>query len=317
MNQIMDRKKRTILTSVFVFVILMAFGWTGAANAAKHTSTKQANLAPDIARISMDEMVREYEFSELIGDSSLVIIGKVSKISDAFKIRWVDGSVSQAMDVTVDVTETFRGNPNQQQVVIRIKGGLVDDVYEDYAQEPELVHGETYLFFLHQPNVGGGRNTFGDYHYITGMSQGVFQPLEASGLISAEKKKLAQKEALFINAAASLQDVKLDEYQLTGKDILQESISPNDAILSIQSLSQMMAAANEKWPVNEYKLKEDLLSNYETNRNSGFITQEEYDILIAAMNEYAVIVDEDYKEPVDLEAEKEKDRLRSHLDALA
>ncbi|MFQ7139984.1 hypothetical protein [Evtepia sp.] len=35
--------------------------------------------------------------------------------------------------------------------------------------------GEEYLLFLNQPSMGGAFHTLGDYYYITGVTQGVFQ----------------------------------------------------------------------------------------------------------------------------------------------
>ena len=45
---------------------------------------------------------------------------------------------------------------------------------ESRAPPPELA-GEEYLLFLNQPSMGGAFHTLGDYYYITGVTQGVFQ----------------------------------------------------------------------------------------------------------------------------------------------
>lgn len=276
-------------------------------------STKLSTLEDSVQEIRYESIIPFYDFPSLIEDSSLVIKARVSDISDAFKIRWVSGGTSHAMDVTVDVLTVFRGQASDT-VTIRIDGGLVGDVYEDY--EPELYLGNTYLFFLYQPNVGGGLNTEGDYYYATGSSQGIFQQLDDSASVSNDILKSMQKDNLFINSSISVHnDVQISRYQLAKQDtFLQEGSSTGTAILSESVFSKSIAAANKVYRINPKRVEEELLDNYNGNLQRGFITQEEYDIVVAQMDEYAIIVDDDYREPANPEAEKEKERLRAVLE---
>jgi len=285
------------------------------------TSTKRHDLDDSVQRVSVNGMLAAYSFPDLIADSSLVIKGRVSEISETFKILWAGEGNSLATDVTVEVLETFRGRAQGGSVTVRMNGGLgsgwIDGelcaYYEDYENEPELFLGETYLLFLHQPNVGGGMNTEGDYYYVSGVSQGVFLTMEAEDVSSHKKLKQNEvNETYFINSSFSLYDeADLSLFHFAVKeDCFGQSSHPDKAILSQGLLPEIMAAADKTMPIEENRQREQLLSAYKGNLERGIITQEEYDAYLAEMDAYAVIVDKDYQEAPDPEAEKQKEELR-------
>lgn len=311
------KKKLVIVIGLVLVVALLAAVCLYAIprqNPSELLSTKRYELDDKTEQILVTGLVPAYSFPKLVEESSLIIKGKISEISEAVKIRWVDGGTSHATDVTVQVLDSYRGE-TPDTVTIRVNGGLIGDVYESYSAEPELKAGETCLFFLYQPNVGGGKNTQGDYYYITGLSQGVFQEMNQAAI--SENGKLQKEEGpLFINSALSLRGgTDLSDFDIIGPEaFMQEDSFPGDAILSLQTLPDIMEKANEDFPINPDRLKEELLENYRVNLQNDMITEEEYDKLLKQMDEYATIVDDDYQEPADPEAEKEKERLRAVLE---
>jgi len=128
-------------------------------------------------------------FDDLFEQSSLVITGKVTGISQPFKIKSPSGSTADFIDYYITVSDIFRGNTDDEIIAIRT----------EIIHEPNLSlkENEEYLFFLYQPGMGGAFNTEGDYYYILGLTQGIFDIVELSEkYISQSGQELTHSELL-------------------------------------------------------------------------------------------------------------------------
>lgn len=113
---------------------------------------------------------------DLFQEATLIVEGTVSGAPDEFQIMSVSGSVANFSDYPFRITSVFRGTPDNsaENITIRIQGGTVNNLTEEYSGSPKFEVGQDYLVFLYQPERGGSFNTEGDYYYVLGLSQGVF-----------------------------------------------------------------------------------------------------------------------------------------------
>lgn len=209
---------------------------------------------------SMVELTQQ----EMITRSSLVAIGSVSEISDAFQIKPVNGGdPSVFTDYTVEVSDILRGELDSDTVSVRIQGGTANGMTTIAEEAPELEKGQTYLLYLYQPGRGGSYNTEGDYYYITGVSQGVFALSSDMPLPAGE-----------YDAEMRLSDISTDT---------ETEWTLRDAEESIQDI-------NEKQPADKDYVYKQAYENWQANLDSGFMTQEEFDRSVKESKIYAKII---------------------------
>lgn len=128
-----------------------------------------------------------------------------------------------------------------------------------------LTVGKDYLFFLDKPVSGGGYNTEGDYYYITSGSSGADE--SSAETVKDERGEIVPKTF----------------YPYETRELSKDAIDYLNFMEEIKTY-------NESHPVDEmYRLKryeKDLQSNLDT----GFITQEEYEQSHELIKTYATIV---------------------------
>ncbi len=197
-------------------------------------------------------LVEEKSLDDLVGESSLIVRGKV-EASSVIQVESPQGGVTNFTDYSVAVTETIRGE-EQEQVTVRVRGGLTGNLNVVNEDSPELLPEGKYLFFLYQPGMGGGFNTEGDYYYITGVYQGAYH-------LEAEAGQPAVARAFG-----------------GGETTQAEQLTANIEMLS-----------DEK-PLEPDQNKKVFLENLQNNLESGFITQGEYDEILAGAGEYAQVI---------------------------
>lgn len=191
---------------------------------------------------------------DLIRESSLVIHGKISGQSEAFKIVPVFGdSPSIFTDYYVEIFDVLRGEVGDvtQPISVRVQGGIADDLEVVAEDAPEFTVGDEVLLFLYQPNMGAAYNTEGDYYYVLGLSQGAYFKEDNTDTYSTE-----------LNI-----DIVLSEF------------------------AEEINALNEEFPIDENNEYNTLIENLKKNIETGFITQEEYEDFVAETHEYATIID--------------------------
>lgn len=230
-----------------------------------------------------------YSLEDLIQESTLVVRGTVSAVSEPFLIYGVGDNAGTLVhtDYTISVAETLRGKAPAEEITVRMEGDRADpsDIYEDYAS---LREGQEYLLFLWKPDRGAGFTTRGDYYYITGETEGVYEPAQAEK--AGEAARSASADRLFISQYALNIQPELPAGSSLAK-AQQEPAEKGELIFGLSALREELKAAETEYPpenVNHRAIAEEA---YRANVQSGMITQEECDRYIAELDEYAVIVE--------------------------
>ena len=105
---------------------------------------------------------------ELIAQSSLIVKGTVSEVSDAFQVKpETGGDASTYVDNTIRIEQTFRGQADANTVTVRVQD---DDQVS--TEDAKLEQGKEYLLFL-----SSGENTT---YRVTGAMQGAYE-VQADG----------------------------------------------------------------------------------------------------------------------------------------
>lgn len=201
---------------------------------------------------------------DLMEQATLVIRGKVAGQSDAFRVSPVfGGDPTIFTDYYVEVYEVLRGDSASPSdtITVRIQGGTVDNLRVIAEEAAELNADDEVLLYLYTPGMGSGYNTEGDYYYIVGVNQGAYVLDESSEIM----KFSASDDESFVNKEGE----KVD-FQETKEEV--------------ENFSEIV-------PVDEDAVYNDFLETCNKNLKSGFITQEEYDRLLAETREYATIID--------------------------
>lgn len=277
------------------------------------TSTKEKNLPENVSVTTASGILAPYDFAKLSSHSALIVYGRVSKIHDSILLKDSYGGVSTHTDVEIEPQQVFRGEA-EDKITLRLSGGLVDGRYTEYPEQPELLLDGEYLFFLRQPDCGAGVYAKGDYYYLTGVSQGVFCAVEKQEEKAAAAWKDGEDDLIFVNSRSSLpvrQLKGMDEAQ----DIASWQVPASEAVLSLHTLERLYPAFNKEHPVGETGERQESLEAYQGNLENGMITQEEYDELVASLDEYAEEITPEQAEELEKENQAEKDRLKELVNA--
>jgi hypothetical protein len=122
---------------------------------------------------------------------------------------------------------------------------------------PVLEIGQKYVVFLYHPGRGGGYNTQGNYFYVTGASQGVY-----------EESSESDGESGYV----------LTRQSADGATLTQEELIAQIATVEASNIP--------------HRTRMEIFSeNIAKNLESGFISAEEYDQLLEDAQTYAQIID--------------------------
>lgn len=205
-------------------------------------------------------IIEEMDMDELTEKSNLIIRGVVADIGTPIQIEAVGGGITNFTNYTIQVSDVISGTETETAIV-RVQGGTVNDLEVICDEAPDLVLGKEYILFLYRPDLGGGYNTTGDYHYITGMYQGVYE--------------IGDGDSEFVKMAIPA--------ERQGTSSVQQV-----------SISQFVADIDEaktKLPSGYiYSVDSEFQSNLQANLESGFISQEEYEQMLAEREQYATIL---------------------------
>ena len=205
-------------------------------------------------------IVEEMDMDALTEKSNLIIRGVVDEICAPIQIEAVGGGITNFTDYTIQVKDVMSGTETET-VTVRVQGGTTGGLEVICDEAPDLVVGKEYILFLYKPDIGGGYNTAGDYYYLTGMYQGVY---EIGGSSSEFLKMVVPTE---IQGVSSAQQVSVSQFTADINEAKQKL--PRGYVYSVDSEFQ---------------------SNLQANLDSGFITQEEYDQWLAESQQYATIL---------------------------
>ena len=211
------------------------------------------NTEPAITEM-ISYLLVELSNEELVEQSHLIVRGQVTSISPAFKIEATGGGTLIFTDYTISVKEVYRGK-DVNEVIVRQEGGQVGDQKIICENTPVLDVGKEFIFFLYQPSLGVGFDTGGDYYKINGVNQGLFAVEETAGTMMVVAEDGGEKT-------------------------------------SLQTLAQEIEALDQEYPVNYNWEREEMIENMKANLESGFITKEESEQMLAELYQYAKIVEE-------------------------
>ena len=174
---------------------------------------------------------------ELFQDASLIVEGTVVGNTDAFRIESVSGNFGNYTDYQFQINSVLRGEPanGADSVDIRVQGGTVGNVTEEYSGSPEFEVGENYLVFLYQPGRGGSFNTEGDYYYVLGLCQGVFAKDENEQYLSQSGEKLADDYLI-----QPINDVPVDPDHFRNEYIENQRRNLENGFLTQEEFDQLM-----------------------------------------------------------------------------
>lgn len=246
-----------IVSCLFVVMTIMCFSaCSSTSSIEKPNDVALDEVSPsDDAVLTIHGILEEKTEDQLFEQSSLLIIGTVKGNGNSFQVRKATGETGNFTDYEIDVANTLRGNLEQFSVVVRVRGGTAGGVTEICTPGPELKTGEEYLLFLYKPARGGDFNTEGNYYYVLGLTQGVFQK------VSNNAEKLTT-------------DVYKSQ---NGHEI---------------TYARIQERANE-YPVNELYFRTEYIENQQRNLENGFITQAEYEQIMSNIDVYeSVVLDE-------------------------
>lgn len=136
------------------------------------------------------------------------------------------------------------------------EGGQVGNMEFVCEGGPSFELGKEYVLFLYRPMPGYGLATEEEYYWRVGSDQGVYE-LES------------------------------------GADGAVMAVSQDDgAKSSLQTFSNRIKELDQEYPVNYNWEREEMLENMKANLESGFITKEESEQMLAELYQYAKIVEE-------------------------
>lgn len=126
--------------------------------------------------VYVDGSLAYYSVDDLFAGSTLVVSGTITGEPESLRVRHASADMeTNFTDYTLAVEHVYRSQAAGETLTVRLYGGTAGNVTEIYSPAPQLAAGEEYLLFLNQPSMGGAFHTLGDYYYITGVTQGVFQ----------------------------------------------------------------------------------------------------------------------------------------------
>lgn len=203
----------------------------------------------------VSKCIAEHSPEELLEKSHLVVRGVLTEVSPA---AWVDlesGGRSIYTNYTFDVKETYRGK-EKEQVVLSLEGGQVGNENLICEAGPSFELGKEYVLFLYRPMPGYGLATEEEYYWRVGSDQGVYE-IES------------------------------------GADGAVMAVSQDDgAKSSLQTFSNRIKELDQEYPVNYNWEREEMLENMKANLESGFITKEESEEILAKLQQYPERVEE-------------------------
>lgn len=173
--------------------------------ASEYHSTRDAATSEDTV-MYVSGILAGITLEDMLEKADVIAIGEVVGNSDPFKVQSVGGGISVFTDYEIEPLHVVRGDFSEEQTLtIRTQGGQTEDWKVICEQEPELLAGTEYLFFLRKPNVGGGFNTNDDYYDIMGVNQGLFEA-QGNGVYSSSHGESVDISALPSTIAEEIPD---------------------------------------------------------------------------------------------------------------
>lgn len=160
--------KKSYLAAWLAAAVLAGSLLTGCGNT---QTTQPKSSAGSAEQGASGSLVPALSQDELIAQSSLIVKGTVSEVSDAFQVKSeTGGDASTYVDNTVRIEQTLRGQTDADTVTVRVQD---DDQVS--TEDAKLEQGKEYLLFLYQQ--ASDENTT---YRVTGAMQGAYE-VQADG----------------------------------------------------------------------------------------------------------------------------------------
>lgn len=164
----MQKHKYIIIAAVTMAIVAGALvGYNNITG--KNDDIETISQSENSTTITMSAIVPELTIEEIIKASDATVIGTVKEILTAQRGKFfVDDIIYH--DVIVEVKRYISGGNEQQEIVIRLFGGTIDDTTMITESEPEFKEGEQVLLLLYHPPEDSmnalpeGINKFGLFH---------------------------------------------------------------------------------------------------------------------------------------------------------
>ncbi len=258
-------------------------------------------------------LIEEQSVDKLMETSSLITEGKFIKKTKPFAVEGMKGEFQVYTDYFFQPESILRGEDESNTLTVRMRGGRYDDI--EYIDENSTVFefGEKYLLFLRKVTIGGGTNTEGDYYYINGSYQGVYNEIKPEELMSGNSDiRLASDETYYANTkylsyyfealknseeagskanegGQEKRSFALNKFEEAATEV-ENGKGYSSELIATSAIEERLKKVNSDVPVNLNLSTEVLLENLKANLESGFINQKEYDYAIANLDNYGKIV---------------------------
>lgn len=197
--------------------------------------------------VEVSGIIVKRDLNNLFETSHLVAVCTITSQPTSFAVQCVDGGTAILNDRFAKVERIISGTSYDDIITIRLQGGTVGNRTEIYTANPVLEVGKQYLIFLNQPDMGGGFNTAGDYYYVSGLFQGVYEVTADNTFVSS-----------------------------TGTQLTADSF-----------VVPVHVKENEP-----FSMRTEYLANQKINFENGMYTQEAYEAALAAVDQYAIILND-------------------------
>lgn len=146
-------------------------------------TTQPKSSAGSAEKSSSGNLVPALSQDELIAQSSLIVKGTVSEVSDAFQVKpETGGDASTYVDNTIRIEQTLRGQADADTVTVRVQD---DDQVS--TEDAKLEQGKEYLLFL----TSGENATY----RVTGAMQGAYEVQEDGNCVAWDGTKWILQDA--------------------------------------------------------------------------------------------------------------------------
>lgn len=264
------RKNRLITVLFIVFILLLAallyISQGGSSSQGEpddlidYASAGDGQSAadePESVAVFVSGLLAYKSLEDLKTESTLVVHGRVTGVSEPFLIKPVNGGEPMYhTDYYITIIDTYRGEPGDtEEISVRVLGGSGNKTgYEMMVvsdSEAQLEKGEEYLLFLFQTKAGGGYSTKGDYYDVTGASQGAYVMADAGVFVHPD----------------------------SGEKIVADKFKAE------------MEEFNKTTPVDTDFYRNTLVENLNENLRTGGVSRESYNQMIKEMDVYAQIIE--------------------------
>ena len=223
----------------------------------------------DITVIRKSGLLANVDQSDLIRTSAVVIYGELENKSEPFIVMSTSGDKSVYTDYYIKPTYVLRGEKDMDRVTVRVEGGVTNDLIVENEGAPILKSGTQYLLFLKKP-IRGGFTTEGEYYYINGAVQGVYEIKSASEAIDCKNINDIAENKTHIEMCS------------------QEPISTS---LDLGAMIEKINDVDSSKQFDVDILEKDYRSNLKKNLDNGIITEEYYNICIDELSKTATYVE--------------------------